>query len=166
MLWLLGAFWRDHHTAQTWYRCSSSSWLSTGDVLLFPFSFQRQWLCILLGGGMVRLWMWSNVNQSSCEMGQWNRMWLIVISPPHILYSSIWFNNQGDITTLFKYFQGNDKAASLEILLVSFQASDFQSGFVLLGGRAFVVMKGAENVLTHVLQNRTHFLGNSRRVQI
>ena len=25
MLWLLCAFWRDHHTTQTWYRCSSSS---------------------------------------------------------------------------------------------------------------------------------------------
>ena len=120
MLWLLGAFWRDHHTSQTWYRCSSSSWVSTSDVLLFPLSLQRHWLCILLGGGVVRLWMWSNVNQSSCEIGQWNMMWLILTSPPHIIHSSIWFNNQGDITTLFRYFQRNDKAASLEILPCEF----------------------------------------------
>ena len=36
---------------------------------------------------------------------------------------------------------------------MSFQASDFQSGFVMLGDRTSVVMKAAVNVLTHVLQN-------------
>ena len=45
------------------------------------------------------------------------------------------------------------------ILLVSFQASDFQSGFVFLGGRTSVVMKAAVNVLTYVIQNGKILLG-------